>query len=245
MKIIISPAKKMNADPDAFPASGLPCFLPETRQLLVWLRGLSYEELKKLLGCSDQLAQLNYRRYQEMELERGLIPALFAYEGIQYQHMAPTVFTDAEYAYVQKHLRILSGFYGMLRPFDGIVPYRLEMQAKPEFCGTLYRFWGQRLGTALSEQNDLVIDLASEEYSRAARQGLGENVRWVTVYFGQLTGGKFREKGTLCKKARGTMVRYMAQHQITDVEALKEFDGLGFQFWPEASDDQRLYFLLP
>ena len=101
-----------------------------------------------------------------MELERGLTPALFAYEGIQYQHMAPTVFTDAEYAYVQEHLRILSGFYGMLRPFDGIVPYRLEMQAKPEFCGTLYRFWGQRLGTALSEQNDLVIDLASEEYSR-------------------------------------------------------------------------------
>ena len=80
--------------------------------------------------------------------------------------------------------------------------------------------------------------------ARAARQGLGEKVRWVTVYFGQLTGGKFREKGTLCKKARGTMVRDMAQHQITDVEALKEFDGLGFQFWPEASDDQRLYFLL-
>ena len=185
MKIIISPAKKMNDDPDAFPASGLPCFLPETRQLLVWLRGLSYEELKKLLGCSDQLAQLNYRRYQEMELERGLTPALFAYEGIQYQHMAPTVFTDAEYAYVQKHLRILSGFYGMLRPFDGIVPYRLEMQAKPEFCCTLYRFWGQRLGTALSEQNDLVIDLASEEYSRAARQGagrecpLGDGVLWT------------------------------------------------------------------
>ena len=245
MKIIIAPAKKMNADPDAFPASGLPGFLPETRKLLAWLRQLPYEELKKLLGCSDQLAQLNYRRYQEMELERGLTPALFAYEGIQYQHMAPTVFTDAEYAYVQEHLRILSGFYGMLRPFDGIVPYRLEMQAKPAFCGSLYQFWGQRLGEALSEGNDLVVNLASEEYSRAARQGLRDGLHWVTVYFGQLNGGKFREKGTLCKKARGTMVRYMAQHQITDVETLKGFDGLGFHFWPEASDDQRLYFLLP
>ena len=245
MKLIISPAKKMNVDTDTMEIRGLPRFLNRTRLLCDWLKTMSYDQLKALWRCNDAIASLNYERLQHMELEERLTPAVLAYEGIQYRYMAPHLFSWEQFDYLDRHLRILSGFYGMLRPFDGIVPYRLEMQAKPEFCCTLYRFWGQRLGTALSEQNDLVIDLASEEYSRAARQGLGENVRWVTVYFGQLTGGKFREKGTLCKKARGTMVRYMAQHQITDVEALKEFDGLGFQFWPEASDDQRLYFLLP
>ena len=128
MRIIISPAKKMKVDTDSFPYRDLPVFLSNTEEICGELQSMSYEELKKLWKCNDQIAQLNVRRLQDMDLYNRLTPAVLAYEGIQYQYMAPGVFTDQEYAYIQEHLRILSGFYGILRPFDGVTPYRLEMQ---------------------------------------------------------------------------------------------------------------------
>ena len=130
MRIIISPAKKMNADTDTLAYRDLPDFLFETQQLLDCLRAMSADDLKKLWKCNDQIVQLNVERLREMDLHRNLTPAIIAYEGIQYQYMAADVFTQKEYDYVQRHLRILSGFYGALRPLDGVTPYRLEMQAK-------------------------------------------------------------------------------------------------------------------
>ena len=127
MKIIISPAKRMKEDTDGMPVLGMPPFPEKTRALYEYLKGLSPEELKALLRCNDRIALENYRRYQEMDRRNQRTPAIFAYQGIQYQYMAPTAFTDGEYDYLQSHLRILSGFYGCLRPFDGIFPYRLEM----------------------------------------------------------------------------------------------------------------------
>ena len=130
MRIIISPAKKMNSDQDSLPWRDLPAFLPQTKELLRTLQALSYDELKKLWKCNDQIAALNVDRLEHMDLRHRLTPAVLAYEGIQYQYMAPGVFTQQQYDYVQEHLRILSGFYGILKPFDGVTPYRLEMQAK-------------------------------------------------------------------------------------------------------------------
>lgn len=144
MKIIISPAKKMNRETDMFRPAACPVFLDEAKLLTEWIRALSYEEAKDLWRCNDKIAALNYERFQKMNLLKALTPALIAYEGIQYQYMAPEVFTQKEWDYVQEHLRILSGFYGVLKPLDGVVPYRLEMQAKA--CagrtGNLYEFWG-------------------------------------------------------------------------------------------------------
>ena len=130
MKIIISPAKKMNINTDDMEVKTSPIFLERAIVLMEWIRGMSYEEAKKLWGCNDKIAALNYERFQTMDLKRGLTPALLAYEGIQYQYMAPHVFEYDQWDYVEDHLRILSGFYGILRPLDGVVPYRLEMQAK-------------------------------------------------------------------------------------------------------------------
>ncbi len=149
MRIIISPAKKMNEERDDFPALGLPVFLDRTETLRDWLKGLSYADAKALWSCNDKLAELNHDRYAVMgaldELPR-LTPAILSYEGIQYQYMAPSVFEYGEFDYVQSHLRILSGFYGVLKPMDGVTPYRLEMQAKAEVDGfkNLYEFWGDK-----------------------------------------------------------------------------------------------------
>ena len=145
MKIIISPAKKMNIDTDTLACRSIPVFLNETEQLLAWMRRLSYEDAKAVWKCNDKIAEQNYKRVQEMDLRKNLTPAVIAYEGIQYQYMAPAVFGGAETDYIQEHLRILSGFYGVLRPFDGVTPYRLEMQARASEAGDLYRFWGDRL----------------------------------------------------------------------------------------------------
>ncbi len=242
MKIIISPAKRMKEDCDAMPALGRPLFLEKTAVLQRYLQGLSYSELKQILQCGDKIAEENYRRYQTMDQERAATPAIFAYQGIQYQSMAPTAFTDAEYRYVQEHLRILSGLYGCLRPFDAVTPYRLEMQAKLKtaFCSSLYDFWGEDLGRSLSRDNDFVVDLASEEYSKAARQGA--SVRWIKVRFGKISNGKFRETGTQVKIARGAMVRDMAERNVTDPAELLEFSALGYRFSPERSEKDVLFF---
>ena len=129
MKIIISPAKKMNINRDSYDVMGMPCFLADTKILMQEIKKLSLAEAKALWKCNDKLAELNFGRFAEMDLEKCLTPAILSYEGLQYQHMAPGVFTDRALSYVQEHLRILSGFYGVLKPFDGVVPYRLEMQA--------------------------------------------------------------------------------------------------------------------
>ena len=136
MKIIISPAKKMNTDVDTLAPAGTPVFLKDTEHIMEWMRQLSYEEAKKLWGCNDKIARQNFERFRDMDLHRHLTPAILSYEGIQYQYMAPMVFEEDMFTYVQAHLRILSGFYGVLKPMDGVTPYRLEMQAKAKIGGT-------------------------------------------------------------------------------------------------------------
>lgn len=130
MKILISPAKKMRSDPDTLAPEALPALLPETERLLAALRAMTPGELQALWRCSDAIAAQNLERLRDMDLRRRLTPALLSYVGLQYQYMAPGVLEQRQYDYLQDHLRILSGFYGVLRPFDGVTPYRLEMGAR-------------------------------------------------------------------------------------------------------------------
>ncbi|MGN0478144.1 MAG: peroxide stress protein YaaA [Hominenteromicrobium sp.] len=245
MRIVISPAKKMRIDTESFACEGLPRFLPETEQLLACMRKLSYAELKALWKCSDSIAVLNADRLRHMNLRENLTPALFAYEGIQYQYMAPGVFTYSELDYVREHLRILSGFYGVLKPFDGVTSYRLEMQARLASGQTkdLYAFWGSRIAESLFSETDCILNLASMEYSRCVSAYRTADVRLITCVFGERTGGKIIEKGTLCKMARGEMVRYMAEHRIEDPEQLRFFDRLGYRFSPKESDESTYIFI--
>ena len=237
MRIIISPAKKMNVDTDSLPCRGLPAFLPRTELLYERLREMSYQELKSLWKCNDQIAKLNFERLQAMDLRRNLTPAILAYEGIQYQYMSPSVFTDGELAYVEEHLRILSGFYGVLRPFDGVTPYRLEMQAKLPVDGApdLYRFWGDSIAGSLFAETDCVVNLASKEYSQCVSRHVPDRVRFLTCVFGERKGDRLIEKGTMCKMARGEMVRFMAERRIEDPAELTAFDRLGYLYAPEES----------
>ena len=245
MRIIISPAKKMNVDTDSFSCQSLPVFLSRTEQIRARLRGMSFAEPKALWKCNDSIAELNVQRLRSMDLERNLTPAILAYEGIQYRYMAPGVFTDQELCYVQEHLRILSGFYGILRPFDGVTPYRLEMQAKLPIgeAKDLYTFWGGSLAQSLFNETNCVINLASKEYSRCMSDHLPQGARFITCVFCERKDGKLMEKGTLCKMARGEMVRYLTENQVENLDEIKSFDRLGYRFDEGLSTESKYVFL--
>jgi len=246
MRIIISPAKKMRVDTDSMGVQALPVFLSKTEEIAKCLQGKAYDELKKLWKCNDQITELNVQRLLDMDLYSRLTPAVLAYEGIQYQYMAPGVFTYQDFEYVQEHLRILSGFYGLLKPLDGVTPYRLEMQAKLTVGNTkdLYAYWGSSLADALFAETDCIINLASKEYSVCISKYLPESVRFITCVFGEEKNGKVIEKGTMCKMARGEMVRYMAENRIESPEQIRSFDRLNYQFDADRSDDTVFVFTL-
>lgn len=272
LKIIISPAKKMRIFEDYSCRLSAPVFQEKAGQLHAALRNLSFEELKKLWNCSEKLAVQNYERLHVWVPGRHLTPALLAYEGIQYQYMAPHIFSESQWTYAEEHLRILSGFYGILRPTDGVIPYRLEMQAKltpvREAFGSvnsLYEYWGDSIYRHLAAETPADIDallsagpaaktpadadalqivnLASDEYSKSVLPFIAPSVTWVSCIFGELADGRVKVKGTLAKMARGEMVRWMAENQILDVHGLRDFRQLNYRFHEELSSDREYVFL--
>ena len=244
MKIIMSPAKRMNVDPDTLEYQGFPVFLEQTEEILKWLRARSYEELRALWCCNDGIARQNVERLKVMELRKNLTPAVLSYEGIAYQYMAPAVFEDAHLAYIQEHLRILSGFYGVLRPMDGVVPYRLEMQAKAAIGEgkDLYDLWGDRIYREVRDEDGVIINLASKEYSRCIEKYLTPQDTLITCIFAERAKGKLVQKSTYAKMARGEMVRFLAERKVEDPREMKQFDRLGFVYREELSKDTEYVF---
>lgn len=250
LKIIISPAKKMNVLDEFTCPVTYPAFLGQALYLHGILSGMSQEELKELWRCSDKLVHANWERLHSYSPSRLLTPALLAYEGIQYQYMAPHIFSEAEWEYAVQHLRILSGFYGILRPTDGVVPYRLEMQAKlkTENASHLYDFWGGSLYDKLKEEAVAseymdILNLASAEYSRAILPYIKPPVRCFTCIFGEEVRGKTKVKATQAKMARGEMVRWMAENQISNVEDIRDFRRLDYEYQPGLSTETEYVFI--
>lgn len=245
MRIIISPAKKMKINTDMLPFEDIPFFIEETKVIQKTLKTLSYEEAKNLWKCNDKIATYHYDRLKDLNLYHNLTPAILSYEGIQYQYMSPSVFHTQELEYIKEHLRILSGFYGLLKPFDGVVPYRLEMQAKLsiEDKKSLYDYWNDLLAKQLFAESKQIVNLASVEYSKCITKYRKEDVHIVTCVFGEWINNKVVEKGTYAKMARGEMVRFMAEKKIKAVEQIKGFDRLGYLFSDKLSDDNTYIFL--
>lgn len=244
MKIILSPTKKMTTDNDSFVAEDLPVFIEQSEEILSWLRERSEPELKKLWNCNDNIVKQNIERIRNMNFRENLTPALFAYEGIAYQHIAPKVFEYSQLEYVKKHLRILSAFYGILRPMDGVCSYRLEMQAKASVNNhkDLYDLWGKRLYESLKDDDGIIINLASKEYSKCIEKYLTPDNRYISVTFCDRSGDKLVSKATYAKMARGEMVRYMAEEYIQKPEQLHDFDRMGYHFREDLSSESEYVF---
>ncbi len=244
MKIILSPAKKMITDTDSIEPVALPEFVDKTTELLSWLKDKSKEELKAIWKCNDKIAEQNFYRLENMDLYHILTPAVLSYEGIAFQYMAPSVFEDRQFDYIQNHLRILSAFYGVLKPMDGVTPYRLEMQAKVEIgdAKNLYEYWGELLYHSVIDDSRIIINLASKEYARCIEKYLTPQDRYITVAFCELSGDKLVTKGTYAKMARGEMVRFMAENNIDNPIEIQKFDRLGYFFRSDLSSDTEYVF---
>ncbi|KAF0415682.1 peroxide stress protein YaaA [Pediococcus acidilactici] len=245
MKIIIAPAKQMQVDTDSFAVLNQPHFLSQAQQIVNRLKKMNLNELQQLWKCSDRLAVINYENTRRLDLLRNQTPAVLAHTGVQYQSLGADLMTSPQLNYLQDHLRILSGLYGILRPFDGIVPYRLEMQARLQIAGqqNLYDFWGARIYHQLFKGTEVVINLASKEYARVIEPYLQADQQMITCVFGELVDGKVKQKATKAKIARGEMVRFMAENEVQKVAQLKQFAQRGYQFCEELSSGRQLVFL--
>lgn len=245
MKVIISPAKNMNTETDFLDINSLPYFINDTKHLMEWIKALSFEEAKELWCCNDKIAKLNFNRFAYMDLESNLTPAIISYVGLQYRYMAPNVFTSEEFNYVQKHIYILSGFYGVLRPLDGVIPYRLEMQAKVKIDDykNLYDFWSDKIYNRVIDESRIIINLASKEYSKCVEKYLSKKDTFITCVFGEYKGDKVVQKPAMAKMCRGEMVRFMAENELENYEDIKKFDRLGYSFISELSNENKYVFI--
>lgn len=245
MKIVITPAKRMKSDIDYLEVESLPMYLSETKKLLKIIKSLDVAQIKQMLGCSNTIANDAYNNFSTMDLESDIVVALVAYEGIQYSNMAAHIFSDEDYEYTKKHLRILSGFYGMLRPFDGVVPYRLELNNKvpTKQFKSLYDFWGDKIYQALISDDDQILDLGAKQYTRIIKKYLDSNIKYVKCSFKEESNGIYKEIGVYVKIARGQMVRYLIENQIDSFEEVKQFTGLGYAYNEELSDEQLYVFV--
>lgn len=245
MIALLSPAKNMQQGFPDWMGSQItqPQFMEQTNLLYQTLRALAPWELESWFRINPQLAMKAACNYQDFDSGAQGTPAIFAYSGLAYTNLHAQDFDLDEILFAQDHLRILSAFYGILRPCDGILPYRLEMACKLKFEGkSLYQFWGDRLYKALFSLEEPVINLASKEYAKVITPYLHRGNKWITCDFVTYRKGKYTTLATEAKMARGQMVRYLIQNRLTQPEQLKKFDWNGYQFVPDQSSVDRYVF---
>lgn len=252
MLVVISPAKRLDMTPVAGLEPTLPDFQADATHLAEVAGRLDVAELKKLMGLSDKLAQLNVDRFAAFAPQstaENAKPAAFMFDGDTYAGLeAPTLDGDA-LRWAQSHLRILSGLYGLLRPLDAIQPYRLEMGSRlaNERGKNLYAYWGDQLSGALNVAaravgTDVLVNCASTEYFGAVAPA-ALKLRVVTPVFMEEKAGQPKIVSFYAKKARGAMARYICENRLTDPEALKDFDTGGYAYRQNMSDGERMVFV--
>ena len=255
MLAVISPAKKLDFETaPKFKDHTLPEFIKDTEILVKTARKMSRAKLKQTMKLSDTLAELNYQRYQNFSTPFHLgnaKQAAWVFNGDTYVGLKADTLNKREMAFAQKHLRILSGLYGVLRPLDLIQPYRLEMGARfnPPHRANLYDFWDSRitdnLNALLDDQNDkTLVNLASSEYFKSVRtKELHGPV--LTPIFREIKDGQSRTIGMFAKQARGTMARFIITNRVDKTEGLKDFNLSGYQFRSDLSDDNKWVYTRP
>ena len=248
MLVIVSPAKKLDMEPVDAVKTTSPAFIDNAMELAAVARGLSFAELQKLMGLSTALAELNVGRFAKFGTQPTKAAAL-AFAGDTYQGLEAHSLDPDEMAWAQDHLRILSGLYGVLRPLDGIEPYRLEMgsRLKTDRGTSLYNYWGAQLADSLNAQAtetgaQAVVNCASQEYFSAI-DAAALIPKVITPVFMDRMAGQAKIVSFYAKKARGAMARYIIQHRLTDPVGLKDFNGGGYAYQADRSDTQKWVFL--
>ena len=251
MKTLISPSKTLNFDDYNTPGFNTDCrLLDDTTELHKILTSYSINGIKDLMSVSDKIAELNYNRFKSWEnpsLSSKSKQAVFAFKGDVYSGLNAETITKDKFDFMQKNLRILSGFYGLLRPFDKILPYRLEMGTKLQNSRgkNLYEFWGNKITDLLNKdfesEKDIVINLASEEYYKSINNK-NLNNKVITPVFKEYKNGSYKTIAIYAKKARGLMSRYIIDNEINNSDGLKTFTNEGYSYDESLSDNLNYVF---
>ena len=247
MKIVVSPAKKLNFDHHISFNTTTPSFLPKTHKLAGLMKQLSEKELEKLMKLSPKLAALNHQRFQDYSKNpKEGQPAVFAFNGDTYSGLDIQTFSKTELNHAQKILRILSGLYGMLKPLDLIQPYRLEMGTKLSFdqLNSLYQYWQDDVTEKLNSElkkNEPLINCASQEYFGVINQ-TKLSAPIITPVFKEKKNGALKIISFNAKRARGMFARFIIQEKIKHLDDLKEFQHDGYQYQDKLSTEQELVF---
>ena len=247
MQILLSPAKTLDFEsPPPHGAASTPRLLHRTARLIEELKQLSPQRIGELMNVSAKLAQLNHGRFRDFEIphpDNGVAPAVYAFRGDVYRGLQADDWTDRNVQYAQKHLRILSGLYGVLRPLDSILPYRLEMGTSLpiESFRQLYEFWGDDVGQVLErdrgEEGDrCVLNLASQEYYKSTRL-TSSSVPVVAPAFKEIRDGKPKMITLFAKVARGRMASWVVRHRVRTVKRLLKFDEDGYAYEASLSSE--------
>ena len=252
MLALISPAKTLDYE-TALPSSNFtqPRLLDQSEQLIEVCRELSASQLASLMSVSEKIAQLNVARFQDWQTEFDLAnarQAIFAFKGDVYTGLDAYALNDAQLDFAQQHLRMLSGLYGLLRPLDLMMPYRLEMGTKLHNPrgSNLYEFWGKRITDLIQQDlqhtnSQILLNLASDEYYKAVKESALDAQIIKPVFLDQ-KNGKYKVISFYAKKARGLMARFVIEQQIQQVEDLKAFNSEGYYFDAENSNAKELVF---
>ncbi|MBH2044591.1 MAG: peroxide stress protein YaaA [Comamonadaceae bacterium] len=253
MLFLLSPAKSLDYEtplPADLPHT-LPQFVPQSTQLIDVLRKKTPQDIASLMGLSDKLAALNVARYEVWQPQftaANARQAVMAFNGDVYEGLQAQTLSSDDLQWAQRHLAILSGLYGVLRPLDRMQPYRLEMGTRlaTGVGSTLYQFWGSQIAEHLNtclraDTTPVVVNLASQEYFKAVdRKAL--KARVIECVFEDWKGGAYKIISFHAKRARGLMARYAIQQRVTAPRKLEEFDLEGYAFHPASSQPDRLVF---
>lgn len=246
MLIVVSPAKTLDYEtPPKTKVFTLPDYLGNSQELISRLCQLSSLDISELMKVSTKIADLNVDRYQAWSkkfTEKNAKQSVLAFKGDVYTGLDAESFSAGDFNFAQKHLRVLSGLYGLLRPLDLMQPYRLEMSAKLDtrHGKNLYEFWGSTITEGLNAQlkkikSGYLINLASNEYFKAVKPK-ALNAEVITPAFKEYKGGEYKMIGIYAKKARGMLSRYIIQNRLTDPQDIKAFNQEGYKFSQKLSE---------
>jgi len=251
MIVVISPAKSLNFKCCSPDYHTIPEFIDESIQLVTELKEKSVEDLKLLMKVSDKIAKLNHDRYQKFCTPFTLSnskQSIFAFDGSVYNGIKIQNYDEETLDFTQKHLRILSGLYGLLRPLDLIQAYRLEMSIKlhNKKGKNLYEFWADRLTASInssmkSNKTDVLINLASQEYFKAINVEILKG-KVINIVFQEKRNDKYKVISFSARKARGQMVNYILQNRITNPAKIKNFSRDNYKFNNKLSNSQNWFF---
>lgn len=245
MIFIISPSLSMEECIDWHENLTIPNRIDMAQKIVNHINELSVDEIMSIMNVNSKIADLNKKRYEKMKFDDKGSPAILAYTGTVYKNMNPSIFNRDEIEFCKNKIRILSGLYGVLNPYDSVYEYRLELKTKIRIDGKkdLYDYFGKTIHEDLTKEDREIVNLCSNEYSKAVKPYISEKDHFINCNFKILKNGKLKTLATDAKAARGRMINFVVKNKIDKISDLKEFNELGYKFEKSLSENYEYVFV--